>query len=81
MSTSGDEFINREDIVGYLEETDPQKDDPELDQIYDRINHHYQEYLMGEEKGKSREWDLAMAKYWLSQAWIVEGERQKEGYS
>lgn len=78
MSTSGDGFITTDDIVGYLEDRDPANMGDELEEIYDRIGDHYADHLQSPQEYD--EWDLVMAKYWLSQAWLVEGEVEKEGY-
>lgn len=75
MSTSGDSYITKDDIVGYLEERQPAEfEDPELEHYYDMMQHHWDRHL---EQINGEEYDLDMAKNYLEQAWILEDERQK----
>lgn len=77
MSASEDNFISKDDIVGYLEDREPTEvEDEELEHCYDRIEEYFSRHL----ETVNDETDLTMAKYWLEQAWLVEDEIDKDGY-
>lgn len=77
MSASEDSLITKDDILGYLEYRNPENfEDAEQEFCYRMISHHWEKNL----EKINGEHDLTMAKYYLEQAWIIEGELDK-GYT